>query len=117
MPTPRSTSAGVGRRVRMNEATVPRGASERGLEQLLDEAREASPSTRLPEYRDVIAAFGGDAVEPLATWLNEPVLAAFAIRSLERIASLEADTKQLIVEVLASADRSALTEPLRRDID
>jgi hypothetical protein len=42
------------------------------LERLLDEARVASPAVRLPDYRDVIAAHGRDAVEPLATWIDDP---------------------------------------------
>ena len=91
--------------------------SERDLEQLLEEAREASPSTRLPEYRDVIARFGAEAIEPLAIWLEEPVLAAFAIRTLQRIVVIEPSTKREVVAALGSADRSILTEALIHDLD
>ena len=58
-----------------------------------------------------------EAIEPLATWLEEPVLAAFAIRTLERIVAVAPGTKPEVVQVLSSADRSVLTEPLRRDLD
>lgn len=90
--------------------------NEQRLETLLDEARESSPATRLPEYRDVIAAHGYVAIEPLAMWLVEPVMAAFAIRTLERVAAMHPDTRSAVVDVLATLDRASLPDAIGRDL-
>jgi hypothetical protein len=87
------------------------------LERLLDEARESSPAVRLPTYRDAIAAYGVEAIEPLASWIEEPVLAAFAIRSLERIATQVGPAKAEVIQTLRSVDRTAIEEHLVRDLD
>jgi hypothetical protein len=87
------------------------------LERLLDEARESSPAVRLPTYRDAIAAYGAEAIEPLASWIEEPVLAAFAIRSLERIATLVDPAKAEVIDSLRSVDRTSLDEHHVRDLD
>jgi hypothetical protein len=50
---------------------------------LLEEARTASPARRI-EWRDRIAAYGPRAIEGVRPWLTSPVLAAFAIRVIER---------------------------------
>lgn len=87
------------------------------LERLLDEARESSPDVRLPTYRDAIAAHGAEAIEPLLSWIDQPVLAAFAIRSLERIAMLASPAKADVIHALRSVDRTAIGEHLVRDLD
>lgn len=87
------------------------------LERLLDEAREASPTERLPTYRDAIAAFGQEAIEPLATWLEEPAFAAFAIRTLGRIAANDPDTREAVAAALLTADRSTMADHVARDLD
>ena len=87
------------------------------LELLLDEARESTADVRLPTYRDRIAAYGAEAIEPLATWIEEPVMAAFAIRSLERIATLVAPAKVEVIHTLRSLDRTVLAEHHARDLD
>lgn len=87
------------------------------LELLLDEARESTADVRLPTYRDRVAGYGTEAIEPLATWIAEPVLAAFAIRSLERIATLVPLAKAEVIQTLRSVDRTALIEHHARDLD
>lgn len=90
---------------------------EDDLERLLDEAREASPAERLPTYRDAIAAFGQEAIEPLATWIDEPAFAAFAIRTLCRIAANDPDTRAAVAAALVAADRSTMPDHIARDLD
>jgi hypothetical protein len=87
------------------------------LERLLDEARESSPDVRLPTYRDAIAAHGAKAIEPLLNWIDQPVLAAFAIRSLERIATLASPTKAHVIQALRSVDRTAIEGFIARDLE
>lgn len=101
------------RRLRVCQPSMVTG---RDLEELLDEARESSPATRLPEYRDAIAAYGAEAIEPLAMWLVEPILAAFAIRTLERVVALDPKTRPEVVGVMATLDRATLPDPIRRDL-
>jgi hypothetical protein len=55
------------------------------LSELLELASQADGVTRI-SYRDQIAAFGREAIEPMALWLADPRLGAFAARTLERIA-------------------------------
>ncbi len=87
------------------------------LERLFDEARVASPAVRLPEYRDAIAAHSREAIEPLAGWVEEPVLAAFAIRTLERVATLDPAAKGDVIEGLRSAYHEDVADPIRRDLE
>ena len=87
------------------------------LERLLDEAREANPADRLPIYREPIVAFRELAIEPLATWLEESVFAAFAIRTLQRIATTTPDARTAVVTALAMADRSTMPDYILRDLD
>ena len=54
------------------------------LDDVLRAAREAGPSDRIG-FRDQLAAFGEDVVEPMAQWLTEPRLGAFAVRVLEQV--------------------------------
>jgi hypothetical protein len=52
------------------------------LATLLEHARSASPAQRI-EWRDPIVAHGADAIEGVAPWLADEVLAAFAVRVIE----------------------------------
>lgn len=58
------------------------------LQVLIEQARLAGPTDRI-EYRDRIAAFGSNAIAPMATWLTDDKLGAFAVRVLGAIASLD----------------------------
>lgn len=90
---------------------------EDDLERLLDEAREASPAERLPKYRDAIVEFGEAAVQPLATWLDEPAFAAFAIRTLQRIANASSEERTVVLAALVMVDRVSMPEHIIRDLD
>jgi hypothetical protein len=70
------------------------------LASLLEEARNASPARRI-EWRDRIAAFGPRAIEGVRPWLSSPVLAAFAIRVIERAGAAGETT--FAAQVLRSA--------------
>lgn len=86
------------------------------LEQLLAEARDASPADRLPMYRGSIAAHGAAAIEPMRDWLGDHRLMAFAIRVLERI-GLQPAERDEVVNVLAEIDRTELPAHLVGDLD
>lgn len=83
------------------------------LAPLLEEARTASPASRI-EWRDKIAAFGPQAIEGVRPWLSSPVLAAFAIRVIERAGA--AGEAALATQVLRSA-RTAVPPGAAADID
>ena len=80
---------------------------------LLEEARTASPASRI-EWRDRIAAFGPPAIEGVRPWLSSPVLAAFAIRVIERAGAVGDAT--LATKVLRSA-RTTVPPAVAADID
>jgi hypothetical protein len=80
---------------------------------LLEEARTASPARRI-EWRDRIADFGPRAIEGVQPWLSSPVLAAFAIRVIER-AGVAGETA-LAASVLRSA-RATVPPAVAGDID
>lgn len=80
---------------------------------LLEEARTASPARRI-EWRDRIAAFGPRAIEGVKPWLSSPVLAAFAIRVIERAGAAGETT--LAAGVLRSA-RTTVPPAVAGDID
>lgn len=80
---------------------------------LLEEARTASPASRI-EWRDRIAAFGPAAIEGVRPWLSSPVLAAFAIRVIERAGAVGDAT--LATKVLRSA-RTTVPPAVAADID
>ena len=80
---------------------------------LLEEARNASPASRI-DWRDRIAAFGQQAIEGVRPWLSSPVLAAFAIRVIERAGAAGETT--LAAQVLRSA-RTTVPPAAAADID
>lgn len=82
------------------------------LSVLLQEAERASPTRRI-EWRDRIAAHGARAIEGVRPWLEHPVLAAFAVRVIER-AGTNADMA-VATQVLRSA-RSKVPERVKDDV-
>jgi hypothetical protein len=80
---------------------------------LLEEARTASPASRI-EWRDRIAAFGPRAIEGVQPWLSSPVFAGFAIRVIERAGAAGETT--LAAQVLRSA-RTTVPHVVAADID
>lgn len=83
------------------------------LAALLSKAGKATPDRRI-ELRDRIAVHGGQAIEAVRPWLASPVLAAFAIRVIER-AGTNGEAAQAI-EVLQSA-RSTVPAVVKGDLD
>ena len=83
------------------------------LSALLHEAETASPMRRI-EWRDRIAAHGSRAITGVQPWLEHPVLAAFAIRVIERAGTN--GEMALATQVLRSA-RQKVPERDRRDVD
>lgn len=82
------------------------------LSALLNEAETASPMRRI-EWRDRIAAHGARAIEGVRPWLASPVLAAFAIRVIERAGTDGEAT--VAIQVLRSA-RSTVPPAEKGDI-
>jgi hypothetical protein len=85
-----------------------------GLDELLEAARRADPAARI-EFRDRIAAHGGTAIGPMAEWVNDPRLGAFAVRVLQRIASDPA-SRGAAVAALSAADRRNLSPHVADDL-
>jgi hypothetical protein len=85
------------------------------LEAALRNAREADPGDRIT-FRDSIAVHGEFAIEAMADWLSDSRLAAFAIRVLQRIATVPAD-RQAVVDILRAVDRAELPSHLIGDLD
>src|SRR5688500_9331836 len=85
------------------------------LDDLLAQAREAPPETRI-EIRDQIVAHGENAIEAMTDWLGDDRLAAFAIRVLERIGH-EPANRDAVQAVLSAVDRDELPPHLAGDID
>ena len=59
------------------------------LMELLIGAAEAPPGRRI-EFRDAIASHGAAAIAGVEAWLRDPMLAAFAVRTVARAASFSA---------------------------
>jgi hypothetical protein len=83
------------------------------LDDLLRLARAADGMTRM-DLRDPIAAFGPAAVVRLRTWLTDPRLGAFAVRTIER-ASTTPEAATLARSALSEA-LSSSAGPVRGDI-
>jgi hypothetical protein len=80
---------------------------------LLNEAETAPPMHRI-EWRDRIAAHGARAIDGVRPWLASPVLAAFAIRVIER-AGANGNAPHA-TKVLRSA-RSKVPPAAKADVD
>lgn len=83
------------------------------LAALVHGAETASPMDRIT-WRDRIAAHGPRAIEAVRPWLADPVLAAFAIRVIERAGTNGAADQA--VAVLRSA-RATVPAPEKGDVD
>src|SRR5262245_27005737 len=84
------------------------------LDELLAQARDADPGDRI-DFRDPIAAHGEDAIDPMTDWLDDPRLAAFAIRVLARVGS-EPANRTATIEALRSVDPEEVPPHIARDI-
>jgi hypothetical protein len=84
------------------------------LDDLLEAAKAASPSTRI-DYRNRIAVYGSVAIPPLSGWLRDERLSPFAVRTLEKIADDPA-ARSNVVAALQSVDLAAASETAARDI-
>lgn len=89
--------------------------AEPSLADALAAAASAGPSERIG-HRDGIVAFGEEAVDPVAAWLADPRLGAFAVRVLERLAR-EPASGQRAIDALVRARRSTLPEVVAGDVD
>ncbi len=83
------------------------------LAKLLSEAEVAPPGRRI-EWRDPIAAYGTRAIEAVRPWLASPLLAAFAIRVIERAGA--AGDFALATRVLRE-DRGHVPSRIVSDVD
>lgn len=83
------------------------------LATLLEGAKVASPATRI-QWRDRIAAYGPRAIEMVEPWLADAVLAAFAVRVIERVGALT--DPSLATKVLRSS-RSKVPAAVKPDVD
>jgi hypothetical protein len=83
------------------------------LAPLLEEAGAASPANRI-QWRDRIAAHGSRAIEGIKPWLADPILAAFAVRVIERAGT--SGEAEHATQVLRSA-RSKVPMAVKGDID
>ena len=80
---------------------------------LLEQAKEASPTTRI-QWRDRIASYGARAIDATRLWLTDTVLAAFAVRVIERAGANGA--QGLAIDALRSS-RSRVPLAVRSDVD
>jgi hypothetical protein len=92
--------------------SIDRVVSE--LDRLLESAAQAEPEDRIM-YRDRIAAFGAAAIPTLREWLGDPRLGAFAVRTLERIAS-EPTAMSAALAALNAVDVTVVPESVARDV-
>jgi len=85
------------------------------LDRALEDAARADAGTRI-EHRDRLASFGAAAVPRLRVWLTDPVLGAFAVRTLERIGR-EAEDRKRVIDALASAREETVPDHVRSDVE
>lgn len=85
------------------------------LDDLLTQAREADPGDRIT-LRDSIAAHGEVAIDAMTDWLGDPLLAAFAIRVLDRVGR-DPGQRPAVLRALNAVDRSDLPPHLAGDLD
>jgi len=85
------------------------------LEELLEAVAAAAPRDRIG-YRDRLAAYGQDAIEPMAVWLTDAHLGPFAVRVLERLAS-DPELRDAAVGALVSGRSRTTTSSTDRDIE
>ena len=91
-------------------------AGTEGLLDLLEHAREADLSTRI-EFRDSIGAHGVNAITEIRSWLGDPAMVSFAIRVIEKAASVNADAHRLAIETLRGVRGGLFAEAARGDAE
>ena len=81
------------------------------LEDAVMGAAEAPPSMRI-EFRDPIARYGADGIDRVTPLLNDPMLAAFAVRVIARAADFGAAerARQVLRTALASLQGPTLSD-------
>jgi hypothetical protein len=89
-------------------------ADGRNLDGLLSAAADAAPGDRIA-FRDPIAAFGADAIRPIAAWLVDQRLGAFAVRVLVRIGQKPQHIQE-VRRALQSVATTALSPAVARDV-
>jgi hypothetical protein len=80
---------------------------------LLEKARSADPGERI-QWRDQLVPFGTKAIDAVAPWLTDQVLAAFAVRVIVRVG--ENGEPEAAAKALRSA-RTRVPVPIRADLD
>lgn len=80
---------------------------------LLEKARTADPGERI-QWRDQLVPFGTKAIEAVAPWLTDQVLAAFAVRVIVRVG--ENGEPEAATKALRSA-RTRVPDTIRADLD
>ena len=80
---------------------------------LLEKARTADPGERI-QWRDQLVPFGTQAIEAIAPWLSDQVLAAFAVRVIVRVG--ENGEPEAAAKALRSA-RTRVPDTIRGDVD
>jgi hypothetical protein len=80
---------------------------------LLEKARTADPGERI-QWRDQLVPFGTKAIEAMAPWLTDQVLAGFAVRVIVRVG--ENGEPEAAAKALRAA-RTRVPEPIRGDVD
>ncbi len=83
------------------------------LQEAMIGAAEAPPAVRI-EFRDPIARNGADAVAAIESWLREPVLAAFAVRTIARAADFGGEREA--IRALRTGLRSPISPQIERDL-
>lgn len=80
---------------------------------LLEKARTADPGERI-QWRDQLVPFGTKAIDAVAPWLSDQVLAAFAVRVIVRVG--ETGEPEAAAKAIRSA-RTRVPESIRGDLD
>mgnify|MGYP000268176987 CR=1 FL=1 len=87
---------------------------DRHLAALLSAAKEAAPADRI-QWRDRIAKYGAEAIDPMMGWLSSAALGGFAVRVLERIAA-DASARRAVLTALGGAEPSRLPGHVASDV-
>jgi hypothetical protein len=86
----------------------------RELEALLSAAAAAAPGERIA-FRDLIAAYGRDAIPPMASWVGDQRLGAFALRVLSKIGR-EPHHMHAVRVALHALEPDSLIDAVARDV-
>lgn len=92
-------------------STLPALPLDHDLSALLTRASDAAPNDRI-RLRDVIAAHGDVAIQPMRAWVTDARLGAFAVRVIEA-----GPDPASAISALRAVRSSAATAAIRGDID